>query len=146
MIAAARALLARPTMLRHQFFGLFTLCGWRLGSPEERMRRRRPRLRRPPRWEAAVGGSFVGTSGNTDTSTVGADLALQRRWSVWRMEVSAVAISTSDQGEQSAERYLATLRAKRQLTPLLGLAAGERVERDRFAGIDLRSILDGGLT
>jgi hypothetical protein len=48
--------------------------------------------------------------------------------------------------EKTAERYLGMVRGQRKLTPIIGLSAGERLERDKFAGIDLRSILDGGLT
>jgi len=100
----------------------------------------------PPAWDVAVGAAFVGTSGNTDTSTVGADFAMNRRWPVWKIEAAALTISTTDGGEQTAERYLAALRANRQLTSIIGLTFGERLERDQFAGIDFRSILDGGLT
>jgi putative salt-induced outer membrane protein len=100
----------------------------------------------PPLWDVMVGAAFVGTSGNTDTSTVGADFGLNRRWPVWQLEAAALAISTTDEGEQTAERYLAAVRAKRPLTSRIGLSIGERLERDQFAGIDFRSILDGGLT
>jgi putative salt-induced outer membrane protein len=100
----------------------------------------------PPAWEATVGGSYVGTSGNTDTSTVGADFALVRRWPIWQIQAAALAISTTDDGEQTAERYLAAFRGRRALTPTLGFTVGERFERDQFAGIDFRSILDAGLT
>jgi len=100
----------------------------------------------PPAWETQVGAAFVGTSGNTETTTVGADFALVRRWPVWQIEAGGAAIRTTDQDVSTAERYLASIRGKRQLTALLGLSAGERVERDRLAGIDFRSILDGGLS
>src|SRR5262245_26545969 len=100
----------------------------------------------PPAWDVLVGASFVGTSGNTDTSTVGADFAMNRRWPLWQIEAAALTISTSDDGEQTAERYLAAFRARRPLTSRIGLSVGERLERDRFAGIDFRSIFDGGLT
>ena len=100
----------------------------------------------PPAWDVMLGAAFVGTSGNTDTSTVGADLTLNRRWPVWQIEAAALTINTSDQGDQTAERYLAAFRARRPLTSRIGLSIGERLERDRFAGIDFRSILDGGLT
>jgi putative salt-induced outer membrane protein len=100
----------------------------------------------PPAWDVMVGAAFVGTSGNTDTSTVGADFALNRRWPVWLFEAAALAISTTDDGEQTAERYLASFRGRRPLTSRIGLTIGERLERDQFAGIDFRSILDGGLT
>jgi len=100
----------------------------------------------PPAWETQVGASFVGTSGNTETTTVGADFSQIRRWPVWQIESGASAIHTTDQDVRTAERYLAAIRGKRQLTRILGLSAGERVERDQLAGIDFRSILDGGFS
>src|SRR5581483_3211942 len=42
--------------------------------------------------------------------------------------------------------YLAGLRVERKLTAILGMTAGERIERDRFSGISVRSVLDGGLS
>ena len=100
----------------------------------------------PPVWETQVGASFVGTSGNTDTTTFGADFSQINRWRVWQLESGAAAIRTTDHDVRTAERYLAAIRGKRQLTTILGLSAGERVERDRLAGTDFRSILDGGLS
>jgi putative salt-induced outer membrane protein len=99
----------------------------------------------PPLWEAQVGAAFVGTSGNTETSTVGADFSSIRRWPVWQIESAAAAVRSSDHDVRTAERYLAAIRGKRQLTTILGLSAGERAERDQLAGMDFRSILDGGL-
>jgi putative salt-induced outer membrane protein YdiY len=100
----------------------------------------------PPLWDSQVGASFVGTSGNSDTSTVGADFSMHRRWPVWQIEATATAVRTASRGDVTAERYLGTFRGQRKLTSTIGLTAGERGERDRFAGIALRSVLDAGLT
>lgn len=100
----------------------------------------------PPLWDAQVGASFVGTSGNSDTSSAGADFAAHRRGLVWKIDATATAVRTSDHDTTTAERYLETVRGQRTLTPLLGLSAGERLERDHFSGIDFRSIIDGGLS
>jgi putative salt-induced outer membrane protein len=99
----------------------------------------------PPLWDASIGASFVGTSGNSDTSTLGAEAAAHRRWPLWQIEATGVAIHTTDDGVSTAERYLGTFRANRKLSTLLSLTAGERVEGDRFSGISFRSITDGGL-
>ena len=100
----------------------------------------------PPLWDAQIGASFVGTSGNSDTSATGADFSAHRRGEIWQIESAANAVRTSSDGEATAERYLGMLRGTRKLTPIVGLSSGIRLERDRFAGLDLRSILDGGLT
>ena len=100
----------------------------------------------PPLWDAGLGASFVGTSGNSDTTTIGADFQMHRRWPVWQLESAANAVRTTDRGATTAERYLGSLRAKRSLTPTIAFTTGERAERDHLAGIDFRSILDGGLS
>jgi putative salt-induced outer membrane protein len=100
----------------------------------------------PPLWDVQVGASFVGTSGNSDTGSTGADFSAHRRGLVWLIDATATAVQTNTDDETTAERYLAALRAQRKLTKIIGLSAGEKLERDRFAGIDFRSILDGGLS
>jgi putative salt-induced outer membrane protein YdiY len=100
----------------------------------------------PPLWDAQIGASFVGTSGNSDTASTGADFNAHRRGAIWQLESAATVVRTSSAGEATAERYLGMLRGQRKLTPIVGLSSGVRVERDRFAGLDLRSILDGGLS
>jgi len=93
-----------------------------------------------------VGASFVGTSGNSDTASTGADFIAHRRGLVWQIESAATAVRTNTNDETTAERYLGMLRGQRKLTPIIGLSTGAKLERDRFSGLDLRSILDGGLS
>ena len=100
----------------------------------------------PPLWDVQIGASFVGTNGNSDTSSTGADFALHRRWPVWQIESTASAVKASSNGIESAQRYLAALRGQRKLTSRVGLSAGLKAEHDPFAGMDLRSILDAGLS
>jgi putative salt-induced outer membrane protein YdiY len=100
----------------------------------------------PPLWDVQVGASFVGTSGNTDTSSTGADFAAHRRGLVWQIDSSATAVRASTSGTTTAARYLAQIQGSRKLTSIIGLTAGEKVERDHFSGIDLRSILNAGLS
>jgi putative salt-induced outer membrane protein len=100
----------------------------------------------PPLWDAQIGASFVGTSGNSDTASTGVDFGAHRRGEIWQIESSATAVRTSSNDETTAERYLGTLRGQRKLTPIVGLTTGIKLERDRFAGLDARSILDAGLS
>jgi putative salt-induced outer membrane protein len=99
----------------------------------------------PPLWDAQVGASFVGTSGNSETASTGADFAAHRRGEIWKIESTATLVHTSDKGNTTAERYLGMVRVDRALTPIVGVSAGEKAERDRFAGIDFRNIADVGL-
>src|SRR2546425_9469826 len=100
----------------------------------------------PPLWDMQIGASFVGTSGNSDTASTGADFAARRRGLVWLIDSTATAVRTNSDNKTTAERYLGMLRGQRKLTKIIGLSAGEKLERDRFAGIDLPSILDAALS
>jgi putative salt-induced outer membrane protein YdiY len=100
----------------------------------------------PPLWDVQVGASFVGTSGNSDISSAGADFGLHRRWAVWQFESAAAAVQTSDHDVRTAERYLGSLRGVRRLTSFVGLSTGIKLERDKFSGMNFRSISDAGLT
>jgi len=100
----------------------------------------------PPLWDAQIGASFVGTSGNSDTASTGVDFNAHRRGLVWQIESAASAVRTNSLGETTAERYLGMLRGQRKLTPIIGLTTGAKLERDRFSGLDFRSILDAGLS
>jgi putative salt-induced outer membrane protein len=100
----------------------------------------------PPLWDAQIGASFVGTSGNSETSTVGADFSANRRGLVWKIESGATAVRSSSLDVDTAERYLGLLRAQRKLTRIIGVSTGIKLERDPFSGLDMRSILDAGLS
>jgi putative salt-induced outer membrane protein YdiY len=100
----------------------------------------------PPLWDAQLGASFVGTNGNSDTASTGADFSAHRRGPVWQAESAASAIRTTSLDTTTAERYLGMARVQRKLTPIVGASAGARLERDRFAGLAVRSIIDGSLS
>src|SRR5262245_49635722 len=87
----------------------------------------------PPLGDVQLGASFVGTGGNSDTRTFGSDFSLHRRWPLWKLEAAATAVSTTDRGEKTAERYLAALRGDRKLTDRIDFSTGERAEWDRLA-------------
>lgn len=139
-------MLARPDMpiarCSFAFAVLFFSCRFAAAQTAAAAAPKEP----PPLWDVQVGASFVSTSGNSDTATTGADFAANRRGLVWLIESTATAVKTRSNDETTAERYIAAIRGKRKLTPLIGLSMGEKAERDRFSGIDFRSILDGGLS
>jgi putative salt-induced outer membrane protein YdiY len=100
----------------------------------------------PPIWDVQLGASFVGTSGNSETSSLGANLDAHRRWPVWTLDGVANAVRTSQNGIQTAEQYIGGIRAQRKLNDRIAATSGIRLERDRLAGLDVRSLVDGGLT
>ncbi len=100
----------------------------------------------PPVWDFQLGSSFVGTSGNSHTSTVGGDFGYHYRGLDWQVESTAKAVRTTDDGDLKAEQYVAGFRSKRKLKDGVGFSSGLRAERDRLSGIAARTILDGGLS
>jgi putative salt-induced outer membrane protein YdiY len=98
-----------------------------------------------PLWDVQVGASFVGTSGNSETTSTGGDFTAHRRGAVWQVESSAVAVRLKDHDVLTAERYLGMLRGQRKLSSIIAVSSGLKLEGDRFSGIDFRSILDVGL-
>jgi putative salt-induced outer membrane protein YdiY len=97
-------------------------------------------------WDAQIGASFVGTSGNSDTASTGADFTAHRRGAIWQLEAGATAVRSRSLDQTTAERYLGLVRGQRKLTSIVGLSSGLKVERDRFSGLDFRSVLDVGLS
>jgi Protein of unknown function, DUF481 len=77
---------------------------------------------------------------------VGATFSANRRGLVWTIESDASAVHTDSVNVTTAERYQGLLRAHRNLRNRIGLTTGIKLERDQFAGLDLRSVLDGGLS
>ena len=98
-----------------------------------------------PIWDLKLGLSYVATSGNSQTSTLGANVDYTRRFELWSLAAFASAVNAAKDGSTSAERYVAGARANYPLTPRLALVGGVKGEKDRFAGFDLRGIVDAGV-
>src|SRR6202008_638359 len=77
----------------------------------------------PPLWDAQIGASFVGTSGNSDTASTGADFAAHRRGAIWQLESAAILVRTNSDDVTTAERYAGMFRAQRKLTPIVGVSS-----------------------
>ena len=99
-----------------------------------------------PPWSGSLGLAFLATSGNTDTQTFGLDLAAKRTPDPWGIEFSASYLRSKDSGVTTAERYGAKVRAERKLNDRWSLFGGVSGERDTFAGLDLRGIVEVGAT
>ncbi len=95
-----------------------------------------------PNWDLRLGLSFLATGGNSRTRSLGFDATYDHDWSRWGLSSGATAVNNSDHGTTSAERYSAFVRGTRTIAPHLDLSAGLQGERDRFAGIDLRTVAD----
>ena len=99
-----------------------------------------------PAWGASVGLSYLATSGNSDSQTVGLDVVATRRPMPWGLEFKAQVHREEEDSETTAERYFVGLRGTRTLAERWEAFAGLSAEQDEFAGIDLRGIVEAGAT
>ena len=97
-----------------------------------------------PLWTSSLGLSYVGTSGNTDTSSLGLDFKSERRPTPWGLSVVATFTRAEDGDTVTAENYLIGGRGSRQLNDRWSLFAGLGWSKDTFAGFDSRLIAEAG--
>lgn len=97
-----------------------------------------------PNWKNKLGLSYVGTSGNTDTSSLGLDFSSERRPAPWGLNLIATFTRAEDGGVVTAEQYLVGARASRELDARWSLFAGLSWARDTFGGFDNRYIAEAG--
>ncbi len=95
-------------------------------------------------WTSSLGISWLATTGNSETTSAGIDLDTRRRGSTWEVTAKLSALRASKDGETSAERTTARGRLRRRLGSRWGVEGGLSAERDVFAGLDLRWVLDAG--
>jgi len=97
-----------------------------------------------PLWTNALGLSYVGTSGNTDTSSLGLDFKSERRPAPWGVNFFAMFTRAEDNSVVTAEQYLVGGRGIRQLNDRWSLFAGLSWAKDTFSGFDSRIIGEAG--
>ena len=98
----------------------------------------------PPLWTGSLGFSYLATSGNSDSQTLGLTALLARQPTPWGLEISAAVNSAESEGEKTAERVLAGLRGKRAFGERWEAFGGLSWEQDEFAGFDSRTIVEAG--
>ena len=98
----------------------------------------------PPLWTGSVGLSYLSTSGNTDTESLGLTANWTRRPTPWGMEITALANRAEADGVTTAERYYGGLRGMRALGDRFELFGGLSYASDEFAGFDSRVIVEAG--
>lgn len=95
-------------------------------------------------WAGSLGLAYVSTSGNSETSNLGLDLALKRKPTPWGLDVAAGLARAENSGVKTAERSFARGRAERSLSARWSLFGGGAAEKDKFAGFDLRFTVETG--
>lgn len=98
----------------------------------------------PSLWTGSIGLSYLANGGNSENENLGVAATFARRPTPWGLEVSVLANRAKSDGETSSERLLAELRGKRALGDRYELFAGASYERDEFAGLDSRAVLEAG--
>jgi putative salt-induced outer membrane protein YdiY len=97
-----------------------------------------------PNWKNEVGLSYVGTSGNTDTSSFGLDFKSERKPTPWGLNLIATFTRAEDSGVITAEQYFVGARGLRELNDRWSLFAGLSWARDTFGGFENRYIAEVG--
>lgn len=98
----------------------------------------------PPLWTGSLALSYLATTGNSETESIGLDTAWDRRPEPWGLAIRGLVQRAESDGEATAERYFASVRGLRALSDRLEIFAGLSHERDEFAGFDQRSIVETG--
>jgi putative salt-induced outer membrane protein len=98
-----------------------------------------------PDWKNEIGLSYVGTTGNTDTSSLGFDYAGSRKPTPWGLDLLASFTRAENGGVTTAEQYYVGGRGLRELNKSLSVFAGLSWARDPFSGFENRFIVEGGV-
>lgn len=99
----------------------------------------------PPTAEGSAEFSFVGTSGNSSTQTIGVGGELTYRPGSWETKFKIAFVRNEAEGELTAQALTTSLRAQRRFRPRLSGYGQYGYQRDRFAGIVDRNTLEGGV-
>ena len=99
----------------------------------------------PPRVEGSVNFSFVSTTGNSDTQSIGLAGDAIYRPGAWELRNKAAFVRASTGEEVSAQSLVYLFRAARKLAPRLSGYGQYDYARDLFAGIEHRNGVMGGV-
>lgn len=99
----------------------------------------------PPFREGSAEFAFVGTTGNASTQTIGVGGELIFRPDQWVFRQRTAFVRNESESELTAESFVYLFRAERILTPRLSAFGEYSYFKDRFAGVNHRNSLVGGL-
>jgi putative salt-induced outer membrane protein len=99
----------------------------------------------PPAWFGKADLSFLSTSGNTDTSSIGGSLELNYNPKPWLFTLKGSVLHAATDGVTTAETYTASLKASRDLTERLDVFGGGAWLRNTFSGLNNIYNFDGGV-
>lgn len=90
-------------------------------------------------WIGQVVGGFAANTGNTETTNLNARLLLGYEVTDWRHTINLIGHHASDDTGTTAERYVLTGKTDYKLSERDYVFLAVQGERDRFAGVDLRT-------
>jgi putative salt-induced outer membrane protein YdiY len=100
----------------------------------------------PPRVEAAAQFTFLNTTGNAPTQSLGTGGDATWRPGVWTHNTKAAFAQNETDGVTSARSITALFRSSRSLTPRLSGYGQYDYLRDAFAGVDQRHVSEAGVS
>lgn len=98
----------------------------------------------PPLWSGSAELSFLSTSGNTSTSSLGGGLEVDYKPAPWTVVFKANYLRASTNGVTTAEQLGASAKGIRDLTARVDVFAGGSYLRNRFAGFSSLVTGEGG--
>ena len=98
----------------------------------------------PPVWFGKAELSFLSTSGNTDTTSIGGSAEVNYNPKPWLFTLKFAALHAATDGVTTAETFAGSLKATRDLTEHLDVFADGGWLRNRFSGINNLWNVDGG--
>jgi putative salt-induced outer membrane protein len=97
-----------------------------------------------PLWFGKVNFSFLSTSGNTDTTSIGGAAEVNYNPKPWLFTLKGAYLYSATDGVTTAQSTAVSLRASRDLTERVDVFAGGGYLRNTFSGIDSLYSVDAG--
>jgi putative salt-induced outer membrane protein len=99
----------------------------------------------PPKHEGSADFAFVGATGNADTQTIGLGGELVNRPEKWETKLKTRYLRNKSEDALTAQSFIFTGRAQRGIKKAVAGYGAYGYERDTFAGILDRNVIEGGL-
>ncbi|MEP6995753.1 MAG: DUF481 domain-containing protein, partial [Acidobacteriota bacterium] len=98
----------------------------------------------PPPWTGSAEFSYLSTSGNSTTSSLGGGLQLFYKPLPWTIGLDVHYLHSSADHVETSEQFKGALKGTRDLTAEIDVYARGSYLRDTFAGLDSLVSIDGG--
>lgn len=89
-------------------------------------------------WKASAELGYVATSGNTETETLNAKMAVANERDKWRHEGEITAMNASDEVQTTAEKYTLFAQSNYKMSEIDFIFGNIDYENDKFSGYDYR--------